>query len=289
MSEAFVEPFQFEFMQRALLAGSLAGLVCAVVGSYVVLKGMGFLGDAIAHSSLAGMAIAFRLGGSVLWGAFIWVVPASLVITYLSRRTRLHMDSSIGIVYALGFSVGIIVISQESGYTADLFSFLFGNVLGASWSDIAGIGAVAAIVVGVVVLLYNELLFTAYDETMAAASGVPVRFVQYLLPLLIGVTTLAAVQTVGVVLVLSLLITPAATARLLARRLPGIMVTAVIIALASVVGGLYVSFHLDWPAGPTIVLFSTGLFVLVVMAAPQQGLLWRRRHIPIADAATRAA
>ncbi|MCH7553963.1 MAG: metal ABC transporter permease [Chloroflexi bacterium] len=289
MSEAFVEPFQFEFMQRALLAGSLAGLVCAVVGSYVVLKGMGFLGDAIAHSSLAGMAIAFRLGGSVLWGAFIWVVPASLVITYLSRRTRLHMDSSIGIVYALGFSVGIIVISQESGYTADLFSFLFGNVLGASWSEIAGIGAVAAIVVGVVVLLYNELLFTAYDETMAAASGVPVRLVQYLLPLLIGVTTIAAVQTVGVVLVLSLLITPAATARLLARRLSGIMVMAVIIALASVVGGLYVSFHLDWPAGPTIVLFSTGLFVLVVMAAPQQGLLWRRRHTPIADAATRAA
>ena len=278
MYEAFVEPFEFEFMQRALLAAALAGIVCAVVGSYVVLKGLGFMGDAIAHSSLTGMAVAFRLGGGVLWGAFAWVVPASLLITYISRRTRLLMDTSIGVIYAMGFSLGIILIAQTSGYRADLFSFLFGDVLGASWGEIIGIGVVTAAVVGIVLALYKELLFTSYDATMAEAAGVPVRFMQYLLPLLIGVTTVAAVKTVGIVLVLSLLITPAATARLVASRLPAIMAFAVLVALAAVVGGLYLSFHLDWPTGPTIVLFATGLFALALALTSRRGPRGVRDH-----------
>lgn len=276
MHDAFVEPLKFAFMQRAFIAAALAALVCAVVGTYVVLKGLGFMGDAIAHSSLAGLGAAFLLGGNVLWGALAWVFPASIATTLITRRARLLMDTSIGIIYAAGFSIGIIIVSRASNYSSDLFSFLFGNVLGASWEDIIAIGAVTAVVLTIVLALYKELLFASYDSTMAAAAGVPVRLIDYLVPVLIGVTTVAALVTVGIVLVLALLVTPAATGRLLARRLPGIMATAVVVALASVVAGLYLSFHLDLPSGPTIVLCSTGLFALALLFSPSRGLVWKR-------------
>ncbi len=284
MHDAFIEPLGFAFMQRAFIAASLACVVCAVVGTYVVLKGLGFMGDAIAHSSLTGMGVAFLLGGNVLWGALAWVVPASLGMTFLARRGRLLMDTSIGVIYAAGFALGIIIVSRVSGYTPDLFSFLFGNVLGASWGDVAAIGGVAGAVLAVVFVLYKELLATSYDADLAAASGLPVRLIQYLLPLLIGVTTVAALTSVGIVLVLALLVTPAATARLLARRVPGIMAVAVAVALASVVGGLYLSFHLDLPSGPTIVLFATGLFGVALAASSVQDVLGRRRGLSPAAA-----
>jgi len=243
----------------------------------VVLKGLAFMGDAVAHSSLAGMASAYALGGSILLGALAWVVPASLVITYVSRRANVMLDTSIGIIYAGGFALGIIILSQVSNYTVDLFGFLFGNVLGATWGDIIIIGAVAAAVLLVMAILYKELIFTSYDSTMAEVSGVPVRLVQYLMPLLIGVTTVVALKTVGIVLVLALLVTPAATARLLVRRLPLMMATSVLVALAATVVGLYLSFHLDLASGPTIVLVATGIFALALVVSPSRGVVWRRR------------
>ena len=265
-------------MQRAFLAASLAAVVCAAVGTFVVLKGLAFMGDAVAHSSLAGMALVYALGGSILLGALAWVVPASLVITYVSRRANVMLDTSIGIIYAGGFALGIIILSQVSNYTVDLFGFLFGNVLGATWGDIIIIGAVAAAVLLVMAILYKELIFTSYDSTMAEVSGVPVRLVQYLIPLLIGVTTVVALKTVGIVLVLALLITPAATARLLVRRLPLMMATSVLVALAATVAGLYLSFHLDLASGPTIVLVATGIFALALVVSPSRGVVWRRRQ-----------
>ncbi len=278
MSDALADPFQFAFMQRAYLAAGLAAVACAVVGTFVVLKGLAFMGDAVAHSSLTGIAAAYVLGGSVFLGALAWAVPASIGITYISRRANIRLDTSVGIIYAGGLALGIIIVSRVSNYTADLFSFLFGNVLGTSWNDVILIGVVAGIVLLVVALFYKELLFSSYDATMAAASGVPVRAMQYLLPVLVGVTTVAALKTVGIVLVLALLVTPAATAGLLARRLPGIMATAVGVALAAIVAGLYLSFHLDIPSGPAIVMVSTGLFLLALIFAPSRGLVahWRR-------------
>jgi manganese/iron transport system permease protein len=278
MLDILTEPFELAFMQRAFLAAGFAAVACAVVGTYVVLKGLGFMGDAIAHSSLTGMAAAVALGGNVLWGALAWVFPASLAITFISRNTRLLMDTSIGIVYAAGFSIGLIILSFEPNYTRDLLHFLFGNVVDVSWGEVIAIGAVAGAVLAVVLLLFKELTFTAYDDTMASASGVPVRAIQYLLPLLIGITTVAALKTVGIVLVLSLLVTPAATARLLVTRLANIMGAAVVLALASVVAGLHLAFHLDTPPGPTIVLVSTGLFVLTLVFSPSRGLIKRRRR-----------
>ena len=280
--DVLIEPLGFAFMQRALLAASLAALVCAVVGVFVVLKGMAFMGDAVAHSSLAGMSVAYFFGGSIFWGALAWAVPASLAITMISRRANLRLDTSIGIIFASGFALGIILMSRVNNYTADLFGLLFGNVLGVSWSEVALIGGIAGAVLLVVVALYKELLFTSYDATMSAASGIPVRLVQYLLPLLVGVTTVASLKAVGIVLVLALLVTPPATATLLARRLPCIIAYSIILALIATAAGLYLSFYADLPSGPSIVVVATALFLLALVFSPSKGLVWRWRRNPVA-------
>mgnify|MGYP002847964911 FL=1 len=287
MIDFLTEPWEFAFMQRAFLAASLAALVCSVVGVFVVLRGMAFMGDAVAHSSLAGMSVAYFFGGSVFWGAFAWAVPASLAITFISRRTNLRLDTAIGIIFASGFAVGIILMSRVTNYTADLFGLLFGNVLGVSWGEVTLIGAVAGAIALVITALYKELLFTAYDATMSAASGIPVRFLQYLLPLLVGVTTVVSLKAVGIVLVLAMLVTPAATAALLARRLPGIMAYSVVTGLIATVAGLYLSFHVDLPTGPSIVVVATGLFLAALLFSPSKGIvwqLWRPSPIPLDQA-----
>ena len=180
-------------------------------------------------------------------------------------------------------------MSQVNNYTADLFGLLFGNVLGVSWGEILLIGLVAGGVLLVIAAFYKELLFTAYDATMSAASGIPVRFIQYLLPVLVGVTTVASLKAVGIVLVLALLVTPAATAALVARRLPGIMAFSVLTGLISTVAGLYLSFHADLPTGPSIVVVASGLFLVAMIFSPSKGLfwqIWRPSPLP-AEASTR--
>ena len=279
MIDVLIEPLEFPFMQRAFLAAGFAAVVCALVGSFVVLKGLAFMGDAVAHSSLAGMSVAYFLGGNIFWGALGWAIPASLLITFISRRANLRLDASIGIIFASGFALGIILMSRVTGYAADLFGLLFGNVLGISWAEVALIGGIAAAVSLVIAAFYKELLFTSYDATMSAASGIPVRFMQYLLPVLVGVTTVASLKAVGIVLVLALLVTPSATAMLLARRMPSIMAYSVAVGLIATVLGLYLSFYANLPSGPSIVLVATGLFLLALLFSPVKGILWRRNNL----------
>jgi len=281
MIDALLEPLQFAFMQRAFLAAGLAAIVCAVVGTFVVLKGMAFMGDAVAHSSLAGMSVAYFFGGSIFWGALAWAIPASVVMTGISRATNLRLDTSIGIIFASSFAIGIILMSRVSNYTADLFGFLFGNVLAVSWNEVALIGGIAGGVVVIVFAFYKELLYTSYDATMSAASGIPVRFIQYLLPVLIGVTTVVSLKAVGIILVLALLVTPPATGTLLARRLPGIVAYSIFSAVLATVLGLYLSFHADLPSGPSIVVVASGLFVLALLFSPSKGVLWRRPRLTL--------
>lgn len=280
MIDVLIDPLEFPFMQRAFLAAGFAAVVCALVGTFVVLKGLAFMGDAVAHSSLAGMSVAYFLGGNIFWGALGWAVPASLLITFISRKANLRLDASIGIIFASGFALGIILMSRVTGYAADLFGLLFGNVLGISWAEVALIGGIAAAVSLVVAAFYKELLFTSYDATMSAASGIPVRFMQYLLPVLVGVTTVASLKAVGIVLVLALLVTPSATAMLLARRMPSIMAYSVAVGLLATVLGLYLSFYAGLPSGPSIVLVATGLFLLALLFSPIKGVLWRRNTLP---------
>ena len=280
MIDVLIDPLEFPFMQRAFLAAGFASVVCALVGTFVVLKGLAFMGDAVAHSSLAGMSVAYFLGGNIFWGALGWAVPASLLITFISRKANLRLDACIGIIFASGFALGIVLMSRVTGYAADLFGLLFGNILGISWAEVALIGGIAAAVSLVIAAFYKELLFTSYDATMSAASGIPVRLMQYLLPVLVGVTTVASLKAVGIVLVLALLVTPSATAMLLARRMPSIMAYSVAVGLIATVLGLYLSFYADLPSGPSIVLVATGLFLLALLFSPIKGILWRRNALP---------
>ncbi len=280
MLDLIIEPMQFGFMQRALLVSALAAIACGVVGTFVVLRGMAFLGDAIAHSALTGMAAAFLLGVNVFLGALIWAVPASLTISAISRRAGVRIDAVIGVMFAGGFAVGIILINTSENYAGDLLGVLFGNVLGASWGDVLAVALLAGGVLLVVRLFYKELVFTTYDADVAQASGVPARFLAYLLPLLVALTTVAALKTVGNVMVMSLLVVPAVTGALLARRLASIMAATVAVALVAIVAGLYLSFHLNLPTGPAIVVVSVGLLLIAVALSPRRWTFLTRRRQP---------
>ena len=259
-----IDPFLFPFMQRALTATLIVGVLCAVVGAFVVWKGLSFVGDALAHASFAGVAVAFVTGQSIYLGAAIAAVVTSMSITFLSRTARISSDTAIGVLFAFAFSLGIVVISRVQNYTVDLFAYLFGNVLGVGLDDLLLISAAGGLVLLVMVLLYKELFFVAFDPVMAEASGLPVGLLQYLLLAMIGVTVVVAMRAVGIVLVVAMLVTPAATASLLTRRFQRIMLHgALLSALASVLG-LYLSFYANVASGGAIVLVSTTIFLLVL-------------------------
>jgi ABC-type Mn2+/Zn2+ transport system permease subunit len=271
------DPLEFEFMQRALLAVALVGVVSAVVGAFVVVRGMAFIGDALAHASFAGVAAAFALGFSIYLGALVAAVATALGIAFLSQRARLRFDTAIGVLFVGAFALGIVIVSRQDNYTVDLFSFVFGNVLGVSWGDLLLMAATGLVVVALVALFYKELLFTAYDPTVAAATGVPTRLMEYGLLALLALATVVALRTVGIVLVIAMLVTPAATATLLVQRLHHVIFAGVAFALASCVVGLYVSYHAELASGATIVLVATAFFAIALLLAPRRGLVARWR------------
>lgn len=273
----FREPWTFEFMQRGLLAAAIVSAVAAVVGSLVILKGMAFIGDALPHASFGGVAVAFALGENLYVGGGIAALLTALAIGYVSRRGVIRNDTAIGIIFVGAFALGILIVSRQDNYTGDLFSFVFGNVLAVSWNDVWLTAAVAAFVVIIVVLFYKELLFNAFDPTMAQASGLPVAWIEYGLLALLALVTVIALQTVGIVLVVALLVTPSATAQLLTRRLSTMMLVGAAIGVASSVVGLYVAWHADVSASAAIVLTATGAFIAAFLFAPGRGAVWRAR------------
>jgi manganese/iron transport system permease protein len=273
MLDLLLAPFEFAFMQRALLAGVLVAAVCALIGPYVVLRGLAFIGDALAHAAFPGVVIAYMWQLNIYLGAAVFTLGTALGIGFVSRRAGTGHDAAIGILFAGAFALGILLVSTIQGYTADLFSFLFGNILGVSTTDVLLIGALALLVIAAVALTYKELLLATFDPVVAAAMGYPVQGLNYLLLVLIALTIVVSIQAVGVVLVVALLVTPSATAGLLSRRFFRIMLLGVVLAVAAVVVGLYVSFYLNVASGAAIVLVSTCLFFLVLAArrlgAPQ--------------------
>ncbi len=273
----FADPLEFEFMRRALLAVALVGVVSAVVGAFVVVRGMAFIGDALAHASFAGVAAAFALGVSIYLGAVVAALATALGIAYISQRGRLRFDTAIGVLFVGAFALGIVIVSRQENYTVDLFSFVFGNVLGVSWNDLALMAAIGAVVIALVAGFYKELLFVAYDSTVAAAAGIPTRPLEYGLLALVALSTVVALQAVGIVLVIAMLVTPAATAGLLVRRLHHTIFAGAGIALVSSVSGLYVSYHAGVASGASIVLVATGFFAAALLFAPRRGVLARWR------------
>ncbi len=271
----FREPWTFEFMQRGLLAAAIVSAVAAIVGSLVILKGMAFIGDALPHASFGGVAVAFALGENLYVGGGIAALLTALAIGYISRRGVIRNDTAIGIIFVGAFALGILIVSRQENYTGDLFSFVFGNVLAVSWNDVYLTAAIAAVVVAIVVLFYKELMFNAFDPAMAQASGLPVAWIEYGLLALLALVTVIALQTVGIVLVVALLVTPAATAQLLTRRLSTMMLTGAAIGVASSLAGLYVAWHADVSASAAIVLTATGAFIAAFLFAPGRGAVWR--------------
>ena len=261
-----LEPFQLAFMQRALAATVIVGVLCAVVGAFVVWKGLSFIGDALAHASFAGVAGAFVLGQNIYLGAAIAAVATALSITFLSRRARLTADTAIGVLFAFAFSLGIVIISRVRNYTVDLFAFVFGNVLGVGVEDLVLIALAGAFVVGLVTLLYKELFFVAFDPVMAEASGLPVAALQYLLLAMLGLTVVVAMKAIGIVLVVAMLVTPAATASLLTRRFHRIMLLGAALSAVASLLGLYLSYYANVASGGAIVLVSTAIFLAVLVS-----------------------
>jgi len=278
------DPWASEFMVRSLLALIMVSIVCAVVGSFIVVKGMAFIGDALAHASFAGVAAAFVLGGSIYLGAAFAAILTSLGIAFISRRAGLRFDTAIGVVFVGAFALGILIISRQEGYIVDLTSFMFGNVLGVGEDDLVLIAAVGAAVLILVAAFYKDLLFTAYDPAMAAAAGLPVALMQYGLLALIALAVVTALKAIGIVLVIAMLVTPAATAQLLVQRLHLMMAVGAVVGALSSLTGLYLSYHADVAASAAVVLTATVFFLLAFLFSPRQGLLWLRRQRAVIQA-----
>ncbi len=264
MLDFLIAPFEYGFMERALLGGVLVGIACAVIGTYVVLRGLAFIGDALSHAAFPGVVIAYMLKANIYLGAALFTVATALGIGFISRRTRTSYDTAIGILFAGAFALGVLLMSTIQGYTADLFSFLFGNILGISDSDVLVIAGLAGLVVLTVALCYKELLLLSFDPIVAEAMGYPVQALNYLLLTLIAVTIVISIQAVGVILVVALLVTPSATAYLITARFLRMMVYGALLSVAAVVAGLYVSFYFNVASGAAIVLVSTSGFFAVL-------------------------
>ncbi len=274
--ELFVEPLRYGFLLRALVAAVLVGAIGAVVGSYVVLKGLAFIGDALAHVAFTGIVVAFLAGFSFYVGALAAAITAGLGIGWVTRRVGLSTDTAIGIVFSGVFALGVVLMAIGiRTYTVDLFSYVFGDILAVRARDLWAIALAGILVVGVVVALYKELLFAHFDPVVAEATGLPVGVLQLVLLLLLSVTVVVSVQAVGVVLVLAMLVTPAATAALVARRLASMMLLAVCFGVLAALVGFYLSYYASVPSGGAIVLVATVLFVLVAGLVRGRGA-WRR-------------
>lgn len=276
--EFLLTPLAYEFMQRGLLASLMVGVLCAVVGCYVVLRGMAFLGDALAHAILPGVALAYLLKGDMLIGALIAAILVALAIGFLSREGTLKEDTAIGILFAGALALGVALISTIKTYALDLTHILFGNVLSVSVNDLYLTLALSVIVLTTIVLLYKEFLVVSFDPVLAATLRLPIELLRNILLILLALTIVVSLQTVGVGLVAAMLVTPGATAYLLARRLPTMMLLAAFIGAFSSVAGLYASFYINVASGSAVVLIATTIFLIVFLFAPPRGWIWRMRR-----------
>jgi manganese/iron transport system permease protein len=268
-----VDPLDYPFMQRALLEVAIVGLVCGLVGCFVVLRGLAFIGDALAHTVFPGVVLSYIGGRSIVIGAFVFGALTALGIGILSRSRRVSQDSAVGVLFAAFFALGVVLISRQPGFRRDLGSLLFGNVLGVSREDVLVTLVIGVVVVAVLFALLKEFTLVAFDATMARSQGYPVFALDLVLLLLVAATIVVSLQTVGNILILALIVTPAATARLLTDRLPRMMALSAAIGVLSGAAGLLISYHADTAAGGTIVLAATAVFLVALAFAPNHGLL----------------
>ncbi|MBT2569543.1 metal ABC transporter permease [Planococcus sp. ISL-110] len=273
---AFIEGLiEYDFLQKALLTSIMVGIICGVIGCFIILRGMALMGDAISHAVLPGVAISYAIGINFFFGAVFTGVLTAIGIGFVSQNSRIKQDTAIGIMFSAAFALGVILITVLESST-DLYHILFGNVLAVRPSDMWITLGIGLIVLVSVFIFYKELLVTSFDETMAEVYGLPVRLIHYFLMTLLTMVTVASLQTVGIILVVAMLITPAATAYLLTDRLSTMIFISATIGVSAAVIGLYFSFTYNLASGATIVLAATTLFFLAFVFSPKQGMLWRK-------------
>ncbi len=262
-----VEMLGYAFMQRALLAGILAGLLCALLGFFVVLKRLSFIGVGISHSAFGGVAIGVLLGIEPIFAAAVFSIIIAWAIGWLSRKGRLHEDTAIGILFSSAMALGVALISLSTAYQVDLFGYLFGNILAASARDLWVLAGITVAVFAAISLLFKELLFIAFDEEVARANGLPVTPINFLLLTCLALTVVAAMRVVGLILVEALLVIPAAIGFQLARGYRGMFWISAVSAVTAAVAGLVISYAFNVAAGATIVLVLALLFALALAVA----------------------
>ena len=271
------DPFAFNFMQRSLLAALLAVLTTSVVGTWVVLRGLSFMGDALAHGVVPGIAIAFLLDVNLVVGATAAAVVMIGAISIIHRTTTLTEDTAIGLLFVGMLALGVILISRSGSFAVDLVAILFGDVLGTTATDVTVQAIAAALAIGGVIVFYRPLLVLAFNEEKAEVLGLNPRLTHFVMMSLITLAVVTSFQTVGTLLVFGLLIAPPATASLVARRVPSMMVTATLFGVVAVVAGLVISFHFDTAAGATMSGLAVALFFVTLAGRQTARRLQGRR------------
>lgn len=256
---------EYQFLQKALLTSIVVGIVCGVIGSFIILRGMSLMGDAISHAVLPGVAISYLMGINFFFGAVFFGILAALGIGYVDQKSRIKSDTAIGIVFSAFFALGVILITLAKSST-DLYHILFGNVLAVRTSDMWLTICIAVIVILFIALFYKELFISSFDPVIAEAYGYNTRLLHYFLMLLLTLVTVSALQTVGIILVVAMLITPAATAYLLTHRLKTMIFLAAFFGALSALIGLYLSYRYNLASGATIVLSATLLFIVTFIS-----------------------
>jgi manganese/iron transport system permease protein len=273
MIEWLIQPFSYEFMLRGLAAATIVGTVCSIIGCYVVLRSMAFLGDALAHAILPGIAISYLVGGNLMIGALIASVIVALAIGFFSRHGTIREDTAIGVLFSAALALGIAIISTIRTYAVDLSHILFGDILGVGTSDLIQITILAAIIIGLVLIFYRPFKIISFDPILATTLKLPAESLRILLLILISLTIVASLQTVGIGLVAAMLVTPAASAYLLTNRLSIMMVVSACIGIFSSIVGLFISYYASIASGSAIVLVSTLIFVIAYLFSPRKGIL----------------
>lgn len=269
---------QYEFLQSALLTAIMVGVMSGLVGSFIILRGMSLMGDAISHAVLPGVAVAYMLGINILVGASVFGILAAMLIGFVSSRSKVKVDTAIGVVFSAFYALGFILISMAESAT-NLHHILFGNILAVSDSDIKTTVLVLALTILFIVAFYKELLITSFDPTFARTYGLHVQVVHYGLMLLLTLVTVSALQTVGIILVVAMLITPAATAFLWTDKLSTMLVMSATLGTISSVVGLYLSYTLNWASGPAIVLVAAAMFAVSFIVSPKQGFIFKKKGV----------
>ncbi|HEX3015294.1 MAG TPA: metal ABC transporter permease [Desulfobacteria bacterium] len=268
-----LDPLRFPFMQHALLGSIFVGAICAALGTFVVLRKIGFIGEGLAHGSLGGLAIGYIFHWNLYLTGNIYTGALALLIGYLHAKAKVSLDTAIGIIFSASLALGVALISRMQSYTTDLTAYLFGSVLSITNQDLQIIVIGASILLLLLVVFYKELVFCAFDPEMAEISGVPGTFFHYLLLLMIGAAVVIASQTLGIILVTAMLVIPAATAYQLTSSLGKMILLAVGVSIFASIVGLFVSYYLNIASGASIALAAAICFLLTYVFSPKRKTL----------------